>query len=206
MSDENRIYGYVRVSSKCQNENRQVDALVNYGVPKRDIFIDKASGKNFEDRTEYAKMKSLLQRGDTLAVLDLDRLGRGYHDMAKEWREITGDKGCDIVILNYPILSTVNHNDNNLDNRFIADMIFGLLSYVAERERLSIRERQKEGIESAMKHGVRFGRPRIPRPDNFEEIYQKTVTHELTSKKAMEILQLKPNTYYEFVREFKTKK
>lgn len=200
MNSENRVYGYCRVSSKSQNENRQVDAMLTYGVAQRDIFIDKASGKDF-DRPQYEVMKSLLRPGDELVVLDLDRLGRNYNDMAREWQDITVNKGCSISVINFPLLSTSKQIDSSLDSRLIADIIFRLFSYCAERERLSTRERQKEGIAAAKSRGTKFGRPKITRPDNFSEIYQRVKNREITNVKAMAILGLKSNCYYAFVRE-----
>jgi DNA invertase Pin-like site-specific DNA recombinase len=196
---EGRMYGYVRVSSKSQNESRQIDALKSYGVNTRDIFIDKVSGKDFE-RPNYLIMKGLLVAGDIVVILDLDRLGRNYDEMAREWQEITREKKCDIVIINMPILSTVDRKDS-LDTKFLADMIFSLLSYVAERERESIKERQREGILSAKTRGVSLGRPPVRKPENFSEVYEKVKKHEITNRQAMEIMGLKPNTYYRFVRE-----
>lgn len=200
MNNENRVYGYCRVSSKSQNENRQVDAMLAYGVARRDIFIDKASGKDF-DRPQYEVMKSLLRPGDELVVLDLDRLGRNYNDMAREWQDITVNKGCSISVINFPLLSTSKQIDSSLDSRLIADIIFRLLSYCAERERLSTRERQKEGIAAAQSRGTKFGRPKISKPNNFSEVYQRVKNREITNVKAMEIMGLKPNCYYAFVRE-----
>jgi len=199
MNNENRVYGYCRVSSKSQNENRQVDAMLAYGVARRDIFIDKASGKDF-DRPQYEVMKSLLRPGDELVVLDLDRLGRNYNDMAREWQDITANKGCSISVINFPLLSTSKQIDSSLDSRLIADIIFRLLSYCAERERLSTRERQKEGIAAAQSRGTKFGRPKISKPNNFSEVYQRVRNREITNVKAMEIMGLKPNCYYAFVR------
>lgn len=198
MSDR-RMFGYVRVSSRTQNEARQVAALEEYGVDKRDIFIDKTSGKNFE-RPKYQTMKSLLQEGDIVVLLDLDRLGRNYSEMASEWQNITKEKGCDIEIINLPILNT-NQKKETLDTRFLADMIFSILSYVAERERQDIKARQKEGIEVAKRNGTKFGRPTIERPSNFDEVYNRVKKHEITNRKAMELLNLKPNTYYRFANE-----
>ncbi len=200
MNSENRVYGYCRVSSKSQNENRQVDAMLSYGVAKRDIFVDKASGKDF-DRPQYEVMKSLLRPGDELVVLDLDRLGRNYNDMAREWQDITVNKGCSISVINFPLLSTSKQIDSSLDSRLIADIIFRLLSYCAERERLSTKERQREGIAAAQSRGTKFGRPKIARPDNFSEVYQRVKNREITNVKAMELLNLKSNVYYTFARE-----
>lgn len=201
MSDK-RKFGYARVSSKSQNEARQVKALLDYGCSQRDIFIDKASGKDFS-RPEYEKLKTLLCPEDELVVLDLDRLGRNYEQMRDEWNEITRTLGCDITVLNCPILSTKTNNGDSLDTRLIADIVFQLLSYVAERERLSIRERQKEGIMAARAQGVQFGRPKIQKPAEFDELYRRVLKKQLTNKVAMKQLGLKENVYYNFAKKFK---
>lgn len=199
--NDKRTFGYARVSSRSQNADRQKDALLQYGILERDIYIDKASGKSF-DRPEYLAMKNQLHKGDVVVILDLDRLGRNYDEMAEEWKDITKNRECDIVIINYPLLSTLD-KDGDLDKRFIADMIFGLLSYVAERERESIKIRQREGIESAKKNGTVFGRPQIQRPDDFNCTYEKVLKRQITNREAMKILDLKTNTYYKFVREYR---
>ena len=201
MSDK-RIYGYARVSSKSQNESRQVKALLDYGCSQRDIFIDKASGKDFS-RPEYEKLKTLLCPEDELVVLDLDRLGRNYEQMRDEWNEITRTLGCDITVLNCPAVSTKTNNGSSLDTRLIADIIFQVISYFAERERLSIRERQQAGIECARAAGVRFGRPKIQKPDEFDVLYEKVLKRQITNKVAMEKMGLKTNAYYGFVKKYR---
>lgn len=202
MPDEKRKYGYVRVSSTSQNERRQVDALLACGVKQRDIFTDKCSGRDFS-RPEYLKMKSLLCEGDEVVILDLDRLGRNYDQMATEWRQITKELKCDITILNCPILSTKRQGENSLDARLIADVTFSLLSYVSARERQNIRERQQEGINSAKRRGVSFGRPRIEKPQGFDATYEQVLLKNITSRQAMTTLGLKPNTFYGFVKEYR---
>lgn len=197
---EKRRFGYIRVSAKTQNENRQTDALLNEGILERDIFIDKQSGKDFS-RPAYQQMIQSLQQGDEVVILDLDRLGRNYAEMAKEWNYITEEKGCDIRVINYPLLSTAQE-EKTLDKRFLAKLTFEILSYVAEKEREEIKRRQREGIESAKAKGVKFGRTKIPKPEKFDEIYQKVLRREITNKEAMSLLSLKVNTYYAFVKEF----
>ena len=203
MSDK-RKFGYARVSSRNQNEGRQVKALLEYGCSQRDIFIDKASGKDFS-RPEYEKLKTLLCPEDELVVLDLDRLGRNYEQMRDEWNEITGTLGCDITVLNCPLVSTKTNNGDSLDTKFIADIVFQLLSYFAERERLSIHERQKEGITAAKAAGTKFGRPKIQKPAEFDSLYQKVLKKQMTNKEAMNQLGLKTNVYYSFAKEFREK-
>lgn len=196
---EKRVFGYIRVSSRTQNEARQREALMKEGVFERDIYIDKQSGKNFF-RPAYQRMLQDLQPGDEVIILDLDRLGRNYQEMAIEWNLITNEKGCDIRVINYPLLNTAQE-EKTLDRRFIANLTFQILSYVAEKEREEIRNRQREGIESARVKGVKFGRTKIPKPERFDNIYQRVLKRELTNRQAMEELGLKPNTYYAFVKE-----
>ncbi len=197
---EKRVFGYIRVSSRSQNEARQRDALIDAGVLERDIYIDKQSGKDFA-RPRYKELLRSLQKGDEVVILDLDRLGRNYLEMAKEWSFITEEKECDIKVINYPLLSTAQE-EKTLDRRFIAKLTFEILSYVAEKEREEIRERQREGIRSAKSKGVKFGRNKIQKPEGFNETYQKVLRREITNRQAMDELGLKPNTYYSFVREF----
>lgn len=200
-TSEKRVCGYVRVSSKDQNEERQREALLKEGVSEREIYVDKVSGRNFM-RPEYQRMKSNLREGDTVVILDLDRLGRNYDEMASEWKYLTREKKCDIRIINCPLLNTARE-EKSLDRLFIADMIFQLLSYVAQKEREEIKIRQREGIEVAKKQGVKFGRKRIPKPDDFDKVYERVLRREMTNRQAMERLGLKANTYYAFVKEFK---
>lgn len=201
---EKRKFGYIRVSSKTQNEARQRDALLNEGVLERDIFIDKQSGKDFS-RPAYQNMVQSLQQGDEVVILDLDRLGRNYSEMAKEWNYITEEKECDIKVINYPLLNTAQE-EKTLDRRFIAKLTFSILSYVAEKEREEIKRRQREGIESAKAKGVKFGRTKIPKPEEFDETYRKVLRREITNREAMRKLDLKPNTYYAFVKKLTPEK
>ena len=198
---EKRRYGYIRVSSKLQNESRQRDAILREGVLERDIFIDKKSGKDFSDRPAFERMMNLLQPGDEIVILELDRLGRNYDEVAVVWREITRDKECDIKVLNCPLINTGRAENESLDKRFLADMIFSILSYVAEKERREIKERQRAGIISAQAQGKRFGRPPIEKPKNFSEVYQRVKNWEITNVEAQRILSLKPSTYYRFAKE-----
>ncbi|MBD5547739.1 MAG: recombinase family protein [Lachnospiraceae bacterium] len=201
---EKRRFGYIRVSSKTQNEGRQRDALLNEGILERDIFIDKQSGKDFS-RPAYQQMIQSLQPGDEIVILDLDRLGRSYSEMAKEWNYITEERECNIRVINYPLLNTAQE-EKTLDRRFIAKLTFEILSYVGEKEKSEIQRRQREGIESAKAKGVRFGRTKIPRPEGFEGIYQRVLRREITNRQAMRELNLKPNTYYAFVKELTLEK
>lgn len=206
----NKVFGYGRVSSQDQNEERQINALLKAGVDERDIFIDKKSGKDF-DREQYKAMVSRLREGDLVIILSLDRLGRNYTEIQKEWQYITQEIKADIKILDMPLLDTSTSTDN-LDRRFIADLVLQILSYTAEKERENIRKRQREGIalmkevdgqKISLRTGRPTGRPRAVKPDNWNEVYTRWVNKELTAVKAMEILGLKPNTFYKFVNEEK---
>lgn len=208
----NKVFGYGRVSSQDQNEERQIDALLKAGVDERDIFIDKKSGKDF-DREQYKAMVSRLREGDLVIILSLDRLGRNYTEIQKEWQYITQEIKADIKILDMPLLDTSTSTDN-LDRRFIADLVLQILSYTAEKERENIRKRQREGIalmkevdgqKISLRTGRPTGRPRAVKPDNWNEIYTRWVNKDITAVKAMEILGLKPNTFYKFVKEEKEK-
>lgn len=157
-------YGYIRVSTKDQNEDRQVDALKKYEIPQSNIFMDKQSGKDFE-RPAYQKMIRKLKKGDVVIVKSIDRLGRNYDEIIEQWRIITKQIDADIVVIDMPLLDTRAGKD--LTGKFVADLVLQILSYVAQTERESIRQRQAEGIASAKARGVKFGRPCIPIPNDF---------------------------------------
>ena len=178
---ETKIYGYIRVSSRDQNEERQMIALTEVGVPGKNIFMDKQSGKDFE-RSQYKKLLKKLDQDSILYVKSIDRLGRNYGDLNEQWRVITKEKKADIVVLDMPILDT--RREKNLMGTFISDIVLSLLSYVAENERVNIRQRQAEGIAAARARGVQFGRKPVPLPDNFEEIYQLWQTKEISTCEA----------------------
>ena len=150
----------------------------------------------------YQRMKQQLQAGDTLVVLDLDRLGRNYNELAVEWNLLTLVTGIEIEVLNLPVLNTAQ-DCRSLGGKFVANLVFNVLNYVAEQEREDIRQRQREGIESARRNGVKFGRPKVERPDEFASVYDRVLRHEITNRQAMELLGLKPNTYYKFTNEEK---
>lgn len=195
-------FGYVRVSTKEQNEQRQVDKLRELGIDERHIFIDKESGKDFQ-REQYQAMLTMLREGDTVFVASLDRLGRNYKELSDEWDRITNEKKADIVVLDMPILDTRNKRD--LTGTLISDIVLKLLSYVAENERQKIRSRQAEGIAIAKAAGKYKGRKPIEvDKEKFEKAYGEVIRGERTNKYAMKKLGLKPNTYYRFVNEFKT--
>lgn len=196
--------GYARVSSKDQNEARQIKALTEAGVDERYIFIDKESGKNYE-RDSYQAMLKVIRKGDTVFVTSLDRLGRNYTETGKQWEMITKEIGADIVVLDMEILDTRKAND--LTGTFISDLVIKILSYVAEKERESIKRRQREGIEIAKaKGGVYQGRKPIEiNKALFEVMLAEVRAGDRTNRSAMKKLDLKPNTYYKAIKEFDTK-
>lgn len=185
--------GYARVSSTNQHEDRQLIELLTYGVPERNIYIDKQSGKDF-NRSAYKKMYSSLKRDDLLVIKSIDRLGRNYQEIQDEWRKITKKKGADIVVLDMPLLDTTKSKD--LLGTFIADLVLQLLSFVAENERINIRQRQKEGIAAAKMRGVRFGRPPMVMPENYTAYYQMWQDKKITAKEAAEILNIPLWAFY----------
>ena len=175
------IYGYVRVSTREQNEDRQLIALNEIQVPKKNIFIDKQSGKDFE-RPQYKKLLKKLRRDDLLYIKSIDRLGRNYNEIQEQWRILTKEKGIDIVVLDMPLLDTRRGKD--LMGTFLSDIVLQVLSFVAENERMNIRQRQAEGIAAAKAKGVRFGRIPKPLPEIFHAVYQRWKRGEITGTAA----------------------
>ena len=199
-----RIHGYVRVSSKDQNEARQIAALKEFGVQDRDIYIDKQSGKDF-NRIEYQRMLNCIRKGDLLVVLSIDRLGRNYTEIQEQWRYITGTLNADIKVLDMPLLDT-RANGDTIDSRFVSDLTLQILSYVAQKERESIKVRQAQGIAAAKAQGKVLGRPKATYPNNWEEVYRQwRDKKEITAKTAMERLGLKRNTFYKLAGQYQTK-
>ena len=194
------MFFYGRVSSKEQNEERQLHQARELGIDERDIYIDKKSGKDF-DREQYQLLKRQLRPSDILFISSIDRLGRNYDLILSEYRSIV-DMGCDIVVLDMPLLDTRN-TEGGLTKKFISDLFLQVMSYVAEQERLNIRARQRQGIDIAKANGKFKGRKRIDR-ENFAEVYSTWKTGEITAKQAMNILNLKPNTFYRRVKAFET--
>jgi DNA invertase Pin-like site-specific DNA recombinase len=160
-------YGYIRVSSRDQNEDRQIIALDGLDIPADNVFTDKQSGKSF-DRPQYQKMVKRMKKDDVLYIKSIDRLGRNYEEILEQWRVLTKEKGVDIVVLDMPLLDTRRGKD--LMGTFLSDVVLQVLSFVAENERVNIRQRQAEGIAAAKARGVKFGRPRHPVPDNFHQV------------------------------------
>lgn len=193
-----RIYGYGRVSDKEQNEARQSKAFVDAGIDERFIFIDKQSGKDF-DRPQYKILKNSLREGDLLIIKSIDRLGRNYKEILREWQEITQDIEADIKVLDMPLLDTTLHKD--LLGSFISDLILQVLAYVAEQERQNIKQRQAEGIEIAKAKGKHLGRPKATFPEGFDGVYTMWKDGQITAKKAMQELELKPTTFYKLVAQ-----
>ncbi len=194
---KSKVFGYGRVSSKDQNIERQLLAFKEYKIDERDIYIDKQSGKDF-DRSNYNVLKNVLRENDLLVIKSIDRLGRNYNMIIEEWKDITKNIKADIVVIDMPLLDTRNNKD--LLGTFISDLVLQILSYVAEQERSFIKQRQKEGIENAKNKGIKFGRPRIEKPSNFDMVVNKWKNKELKSKEAMEILGLKPNSFYNLLK------
>lgn len=176
-----KIYGYVRVSSREQNEDRQRIALQDAGVPPHYIYHDKQSGKDFA-RPAYQKMLRRLRKDDVLIVKSIDRLGRNYAEILEQWRFLTKERGVDIVVLDMPLLDTRRGKD--LIGTFLADIVLQVLSFVAENERVNIRQRQAEGIAAAKARGVRFGRPPKPLPENFARVYNAWQAKKITGTEA----------------------
>ena len=175
------VYGYIRVSSRDQNEDRQMIALRELQVPENNIFMDKQSGKDFE-RPQYRKMVRKMKKDDLLYIKSIDRLGRNYAEILEQWRILTKDKGIDIVVLDMPLLDTRRGKD--LMGTFLSDIVLQVLSFVAENERTNIRQRQAEGIAAAKARGIRFGRPPGSIPECFHDAYQRWKSGKITGTAA----------------------
>lgn len=194
-------YGYIRVSSKEQNETRQIDALREQGIEDCNIFTDKQSGKDF-NRPNYKTLYRKLRKGDVLYIKSIDRMGRNYDEIIQEWRRITRFREADIVVLDMPLLDTRRGKD--LMGAFLSDIVLQVLSFVAENERTNIRQRQAEGIAAAKARGKRFGRPPIPLPENFEQIRKDWRSGVISMNDAAEMCGICPKTfYYKAVKEEK---
>lgn len=192
------IYGYVRVSSTDQNEDRQMIALREVGVPEKNIFMDKQSGKDF-DRPNYKKLVWKLKAGDLLYILSIDRLGRNYEEIQKQWRVLTKEIGIDICVIDMPLLDT--QNGKNLMGTFIADLVPQILSFVAQSERENIKKRQAEGIAAAK--GVKFGRPEKAVPDDFGKIVKAWEQKKLPLAEVLRQCNMSEATFYRRLREYR---
>ena len=190
-------YGYVRVSSKDQHTDRQMDAMAAQGIPAKHIYIDRQSGKDFK-RPAYQRLMRRLKEGDRLVIKSIDRLGRNYDEILEQWRQITKEKGVDIFVLDMPLLNT-SDEEEGITRVFIADLVLQILAYVAQTEREFIRERQKEGIASAKARGVQFGRPKMQIPENFDEIFERIQSKKITAKDAAQILEVDPKTLRKWI-------
>lgn len=193
------VYGYVRVSSIDQNEDRQLIVMDENEVPKGNVYIDKQSGKDFE-RPQYKKLVKKLKAGDLLYILSIDRLGRNYEDIQKQWRILTKDIGIDICVIDMPLLDTRNGKD--LMGTFIADLVLQILSFVAQNERENIKKRQAQGIAAAKAKGVKFGRPEVPMPNDFDKYMAKWEKGQITTSEVLKLTGLSKSTFYRKVREY----
>ena len=197
---ENKLLGYVRVSTREQKEDRQIIALTEYGVPKSSIYTDKVSGKDF-DRRNYKRMLKKLKKGNILVVKSIDRLGRNYEEIIEQWRYITKEIGADIVILDIPILNTNSHKD--LIGTLVSDIVLQLLSFVAQNERENIRQRQAEGIAAAKARGVKFGRPIKYIPESYLDIIIRYKNKEMSRNETARLIGCSPSTLYLMVNKLK---
>lgn len=186
-------YGYIRISTREQNEDRQRLAMDQLDIPPRNIFADKQSGKDF-DRPQYQRLVRKLRRDDLLYLHSIDRLGRNYREILDQWRLLTKEKGVDIVVLDMPLLDTRRGKD--LMGVFLSDVVLQILSFVAENERDNIRRRQAEGIAAARLRGVRFGRPPLPLPDNFHEMHRAWRGKKISLRQAAQACDMPQGTFY----------
>lgn len=194
-----KIFGYCRVSTSEQKEDRQLQAMLEQGINERDIFTDKASGKNFE-RPQYQALKAQLREGDILVIKSIDRLGRNYKQIVEEWKEITNEIKANIRVLDMPVLDTTR--TEGLIGQVISDIVLQLLGYVAEQERAFIKQRQSEGIKLAKEKGKRLGKPPIEFPSNWHEVYKRWDKKEITAREAMKQMNLKPTSFYKLVNMY----
>ena len=193
-------YGYIRVSTKEQNVDRQVEAMKDVGIEKNKMFIDKQSGKDF-DRKSYKRMLNKLHAGDEVYIKSIDRLGRDYEEIIEQWRMLTKDKDVDVIVLDLPLLDTRN-KINTLTGKFIADLVLQILSYVAQRERENIRQRQAEGIQLAKQKGVKFGRPLKELPENFDSIYELWEKNLISLREAGRMLEISHTSFLRYAKRY----
>ena len=194
-----KTFGYCRVSSTDQKEDRQLEAMLELEINERDIFVDKCSGKNF-DRPQYQALKVQLREGDILVIKSIDRLGRNYKQICEEWREITREIKANIKVLDMPVLDTTR--TEGLIGEVILDIVLQLLSYVAEQERAFIKQRQAEGIKLAKEKGKRLGKPPIEYPENWDNVYKVWKSGAITAREAMKQLNLKPTSFYKLAKQY----
>ncbi|MDY5436798.1 recombinase family protein [Peptostreptococcus porci] len=193
-------YGYIRVSTKEQNIDRQLSAILKEGIEINNIFIDKASGKDFK-RKNYNKLIKNLKENDDLYIKSIDRLGRNYDEIIKEWNQITKKTGANITVIDFPLLDTREKKDKDITGKFLSDIVLQILSYVAQVERENIRQRQKEGIIEAQKRGVKFGRPKRKKPENYTQIYNLWETGEISLRQAAKELNVSPSMFSKWIKK-----
>lgn len=196
------IYGYVRVSSTTQNVDRQMEEMIRYEIPLKNIYVDKQSGKDF-NRIKYQKLIKKLKKGDLLVIKSIDRLGRNYKMIMDEWYHITNIIEADILVIDMPLLDTRNEA-NNLVGKFISDIVLQILSFVAETERDNIKKRQAEGIKLAKARGVHMGRPKYKLPNNFNEVSLKYLNNQISLEESLRKTNMKKSTFLKYYSKFKT--
>lgn len=195
-----KIYGYIRVSTREQNEDRQRIALASFDIPPKRLYIDRKSGKDF-DRPAYQRLKKKLRSGDLIVTKSIDRFGRNYEEIMEEWKIISKDIGADICVIDMPLLDTRQNKD--LLGTFISDLVLQILSFVSETERSYIKQRQAEGIAAAKLKGIRFGRPTLPIPDNYSEVVRKWKDGNISSRAAAKELQVSQTTLLKWTKNLK---
>lgn len=195
---ENKRFGYIRVSDKTQNLERQIQAMQEYGINERDIFADKQSGKD-TNRPQYQALKQVLRSGDVVVIKSIDRLGRNYDDIKTEWNDIVNNIGAEIEVIDMPVLNTTN-KETALMGKVITDVILTLLGYVAEQERTFIKQRQREGIDIAKAKG-KYAKPKIKAPDGFKDDFIKAAKGEISHAENMRKYNLKKTTYYRIAKD-----
>ena len=196
-------YGYVRVSSITQNITRQMEEMKNQGLKEKQIYIDKQSGKDF-NRENYQRLKKKLKENDLLIIKSIDRLGRNYEMIIKEWGDITKNIKADILVIDFPLLDT-RVETNNLVGKFIADIVLQVLSFVAQNERENIKQRQAEGIKLAKDKGIHLGRPQYKLPDNFNELIRNYHDKQISYTEAMKKLNMKRATFFKYSKVYRNK-
>lgn len=197
------VYGYIRVSTQDQTEDRQLIALYSVGVKSGNIYIDKLSGKDF-NRPQYRRLTRKLKKGDLLYILSIDRLGRNYIEIQEQWRILTKEIGIDICVIDMPLLDT--RRDKDLIGTFIADIVLQLLSFVAQNERENIRSRQRQGIDAAKARGVKFGRPKREIPCDFIVSVKKWKAGETTVQDILKLYNISESTFYRWIKELNNEK
>ena len=194
-----KVYGYVRVSSREQNEDRQIIAMREMQVPEENIYIDKQSGKDF-NRPQYKRLVRRVKPDYLIYIKSIDRLGRNYEEILEQWKVITKEKRADLFVMDMPLLDT--RREKNLLGTFISDLVLALLSYVAENERMTIRQRQAEGIAAAKARGVHFGRTPKPLPENFYDVYQQWKMKKITVSQAAQMCGMPQTTFFHRAKKY----